>query len=632
MNNRGQASTGTARPAVFDLLTDSALLRVTSAAVYKRGETYAAAGAVEVISQQEAPRPGVHARVAGTAHYATEVWIDDQEVTGRCDCPHGEDGWFCKHQVAVALVWRARLSGQTDPPIDEAARKKVQASAKRVQTVKDRRAALREFLHGLTAAALADKLLDLAEQDTEISRELQQWRKLTATQAQPLALKPLIGEILSAGRDFISWRESSSYVRRAQAVLPLLRQARERDPAGAVGLTLYALRRSWVTLGQADDSNGAIGELCQTIGGEYVEALRHSVAQPAAFGETYLKALLEDPFGSFDADAAEGAMGDAALMRYRKALADRWRKAKDAALASRAERGTKSGTGTVRKRSAEDTFAFRTSEQSMELRTLERLHLEQLVRTGDIDSALAVLREDLSAAEDYSRVTRFLEAHGRMREAFTNAERAYRMFVDDWHLEADLLRCYERDGWTTEALALRRRQFDRQPNVERFHEVLRACAAADGNSAALREALMRSLEAREVAAMASARSAPRAVMRGHAPPHAARDVSLRAEILCSEAHWVAACQLVQSPAVCRPDVLRHIAQRLDDSHAEQALELLLRVFVAAMNYAASPYRAELALVAEIAQRFDPQRRAAWLARLRVEYKAKKNFMQGLPSS
>ena len=91
------------------------------------------------------PRPLVHAEVAGTQTYATSVWIEDGDATGSCDCPSGAGGWFCKHQVAVALICRDRLSG-VEPTVDEAARRKVQASAKRAQTVRNRGEALQVFL------------------------------------------------------------------------------------------------------------------------------------------------------------------------------------------------------------------------------------------------------------------------------------------------------------------------------------------------------------------------------------------------------------------------------------------------------------------------------------------------------
>jgi len=41
-----------------------------------------------------------------------------------------------------------------------------------------------------------------------------------------------------------------------------------------------------------------------------------------------------------------------------------------------------------------------------------------------------------------------------------------------------------------------------------------------------------------------------------------RNVSLRAQVLCSERHWNEALELVQPPSVCHPQVLRHLAVHL----------------------------------------------------------------------
>jgi hypothetical protein len=49
-----------------------------------------------------------------------------------------------------------------------------------------------------------------------------------------------------------------------------------------------------------------------------------------------------------------------------------------------------------------------------------------------------------------------------------------------------------------------------------------------------------------------------------------------------------------------------------------------------MRTAQTPYRDELDLVKEIAARLDAKSRAAWLAKLRVEFKAKRNFVRALP--
>ena len=46
----------------------------------------------------------IHAAVAGTRTYMTEVCLKDDGVDGDCNCAHAADGWLCKHQVAVALI------------------------------------------------------------------------------------------------------------------------------------------------------------------------------------------------------------------------------------------------------------------------------------------------------------------------------------------------------------------------------------------------------------------------------------------------------------------------------------------------------------------------------------------------
>ena len=105
-------------PALIAALSDSALCRASSAAIFQRGKTYATSGAVQVLSEEPGDTPAIYAQVAGSDTYETEVWIHEGEVEGACDCANAQDGWFCKHQVALALVWRERLSGEA-PAVDE---------------------------------------------------------------------------------------------------------------------------------------------------------------------------------------------------------------------------------------------------------------------------------------------------------------------------------------------------------------------------------------------------------------------------------------------------------------------------------------------------------------------------------
>lgn len=606
-------------------LADGALRAASSPKIFERGQTYAASGKVVITLDAKQPERSVRATVHGSEPYATEIWLDeDDSVDGDCDCPNAQDGWFCKHQVAVALVWRNRLAG-TEILVDAAAQMKVEASTKRAQTVKNQAQALHDFLHGLDATTLANKLLELADRDRDIAKALQYWRKLSTSSVEPADLKRLITEMLSPGRDFIDWRGSYAFARQAEAVLPLLHQATARNPPGAVVLCAHAMRRMWLALESADDSDGDISGVCERVGEAWVTALEAAGAQPAAFGETYLQLLLDDPFGSFSGDAAEAAMGAAALARYRHVLADRWQQTLEAVQATRAERPKKAG-------SRSPAMYLSRSEAEYQLDELERLHRSQLEKMGETEAVLSLLRADLSEPHSHSEVVAFLEKNNRFREALKQAENACNQFPDDWRVQSDLLRCYERDGWTAEALTLRRRQFDVSPDVERFQQVLKAASAAGGDVATLRIELFAQIEARELAVQAKPASAFNQRWTSHSGSASARNVSLRVAILCAEKRWQEAATLAQSPAICDIALLHQIALHLPAAELEQSVAMLLRVFEILMPSASTPYTDVLALVVDITKRMESLRRKSWLEGLRSVYKAKRNFIKGLPQS
>ena len=608
-------------------LDDFALKLASGPTVFSRGKAYAAAGAVEVVGEDPPPRPALRARVAGSEIYQTELWIDQGVLAGSCDCPHALGGSFCKHQVAVALVWRTRLTDKV-PGIDEGNPPLAPAASDAVPTEIEQRRALNDFLLGQEKAVLAERMLNWADRDPDIARELEQWVKLSQVRDDQTELRRLIAEILAPVRDFVAWDDSGAYAHHAAAVLPLLQRARAWDAGAAVDLGVHALRRVWAVLMQADDSNGEIGSLCQAIGAELVQAVQAAGPQPAGFGETYLQLQLEEPFACFEAETMEAAMGPAALARYRAVLAASWRAAKDTVLAVQAEHAAKAAA-----RKGRLLLRDRSAESATGLWSLERMHLAQLEAAGDVDGMLAVLREDLSTAAALSTVVDFLERHGRFGEAFAQAEAGLKAHPDNRRIQDDMLRCYEREGRTEEALGLRRQQFEREPGEETFRRALLACKAAGHDVDALRLSLFDQLKARELQALDArhSQSTEFGALRRRSTA-ASLDVSLRAAILCSEGRWEEACALVQAPAVCDQRVLHRIALHLPGAANAQAVELLLRVFDIVIDRSASPHREALALVGEIGQRMDPAARAAWLAQLRTEHRAKRNFVRDLLGS
>ncbi len=232
------------------------------------------------------------------------------------------------------------------------------------------------------------------------------------------------------------------------------------------------------------------------------------------------------------------------------------------------------------------------------------------------------------------RVVNYLEKIGRQREALLEAEKLAKNDPTDWQVQEALLRAYDRDGYVEEALAIRRAQFDAGPTVDRFQALLKAVTTARRDDAAMREELWNALAERELQQQKQPVSAFTLrygrgnVERNGGKP--ARNVSLRAEILCAEKKWLDALALVQPPNVCADTVLAHIARHLPKSHNEDAITLLKRVFESMMPPAQTPYKEVLALVSEIARRMEPERRIVWLDGLRAQYRAKRNFIAGLP--
>jgi uncharacterized Zn finger protein len=591
------------------LLGDSALRLASSDTILARGQAYARSGAVLLLDDSDDDMPGVQAEVSGSQLYTTELWLDGGELQGRCDCPHAADGWFCKHQVAVALVWRNRVLAS--PAVVASAHQRTPATPRSKQSLSD-------FLRAQPAAMLAEQLLALARQDTDIKRQLQHWQKLSQLPDDLAAKKSLVNSLLSPRREFLAWDETTSYVLQAQPVLRLLASTAQDAPDQAVALASHALRRAWQALEQADDSNGVVGDFCAELGQQYVAALQASGPQNAAYGRDYLQLLLDDPIDSFDSCRAEDALGAPALACFRAELATRWQQALLAAP-RRADRG-----GVV-----------------TPVWTLRRLHLQQLENAGEVDAAMTVLRAGQPDASDHHQMVDLLERHGRLKEASAQAEQAYQRWPDDWRAQDDLLRCCERDGRVALAYTLRQRQFEARPSVATYQAVLAAGQMAGRDPVAHRLALHDALAQRAQDQATSQAQAWAGINRK--PAHARLpDVSLRLDILvaeqrCSEALPLALAATQAKPsAVAGPASLQGLAQGLAAHDLVQyrgsVLAVMQHVLDLEMQHAKSPYRRALALVQQIKCWQLPAQSAVWLQQLRLQHKAKRNFVAGLPQA
>jgi uncharacterized Zn finger protein len=91
------------------------LLRLAGPRAFVRGEAYLTEGRVRSLHEDGTVLAGV---VEGSEAYRVEVHRGGRgrsELIAACTCPHGADGRFCKHAVAVALAGlEERDAGEED--------------------------------------------------------------------------------------------------------------------------------------------------------------------------------------------------------------------------------------------------------------------------------------------------------------------------------------------------------------------------------------------------------------------------------------------------------------------------------------------------------------------------------------
>jgi len=599
------------RDAWLAAIAEDRIAELTYPAIMARGRQVLASGAIQRPEFQATAddEMAVLATIVGTEPYQVRLGLAGRgrrvALESSCSCPHAADGWFCKHQVALALWLHANLAGEA-VPVDADAAKQHAATLKRAATTAARTAALQDFLTAQPAEVLAERLMHFATLVPELKHELHAWQATAEAAGDAKSVSKLITQLLPL-RESLDWRDSTVYARQAAPLLPVLQSALQAQaPVEALKLVQRAYVRLQQQLQCADDSDGQLGDLCAEVGALWLEALERAGPQPASFGERYAE-LRDAECCSFIPHAqALAAMGEAAARRYGAQL----RAAFEAALAAAQARPAAA---------RRDPFGGGDG-----LWSARQDYLDHLRATGDAEERLRVLRAGLENELDHLALIEELHRLGRAREALDCAERAYRLFPDSGRIEDELLAVYERDGWDAEALAVHRARFDRRPSGQAALAVLEAARRARQDDEPLRDAMWRALVAAEDAALKRWKAG-----LGQRLP-AARDVSERVAWLMGEQRLDEALALVQPPHVASPEVVEALADGLPREHDAAAAALLRRVLGVRMPRASSPYTDELRLVRRVVARLPAAEATLWLTGLRAEYRAKRNFIRGMP--
>jgi len=146
----------TAAGGLRSLLSERAVLELAGPAALARGAAYQRDGRVEL---GPAHVDRVEAVVRGSLPYAVSLSVAGSSLRWSCTCPVGDDGAFCKHCVAVALM----LGGvDRDAPVPHRSRSRAGRSG----------IDLRTFLQTLEAEELVELLFGQASQDWRLREQL----------------------------------------------------------------------------------------------------------------------------------------------------------------------------------------------------------------------------------------------------------------------------------------------------------------------------------------------------------------------------------------------------------------------------------------------------------------------------
>ena len=530
---------------------------------YDRGLEY-----LECISGLAVHHGQVTATVQGRDEYQVVVDVDGG-LDGSCDCPHGEEGNFCKHCVAVALVYLFHAEHGT-----------LAALATPAAESPPQPDDLAGYLSTLDRDDLMDLLLDAADRDPALRRRLElrttvgtgtpRTTDLAATEdriARLLAVNDYTGDDdYDYYHGYVPYAEAHGYGEAVSDVTALLRELAETDgPEAAADLAGRALRRVGEAVSQVDDSDGYVGGAATELAELHADLCADAHPEPTALATW----LLDFQTAGFDwpeltLAAYAPALGEAGLASYGEQLTARWR--------DWAERGTADPSGD----------------------SAVRLMADWTERQGDVDLLVRVLSSDTRYGVPYRRIVDALAKAGRDDEALAWAERGLAdssvKYLDD-ALVAHAAGRYAADGRAADVLALRRDHFRRRPAVETYR-TLRDAALAAGDAAwpdtrAWALALVRPAASRSAADRPAAGQGRYGGSGGYGNQdwygnHGWHGGTLLVDLLLSEGATEEAWQAAQQHGAAGPQWLR-VAQLRGTTHPRDAITVYQRQIEGLVN-------------------------------------------------
>jgi len=547
-------------------------------------------------------RGTVVARIMGTHEYEVTLWADEDDLHGRCTCPMGDAGVFCKHCVATGLECLDKgiteLSAEGQPTEGTAPGEKEMDDA--ITDMED----IREYLRTEDTEELVEMIVAQAKADGALLRRLAARAALSAGEGLDIeAYKRAISKATSS-MGFVDYADAFGFASAMDEVVDEIGGLLEEGHADeVVELSEYAMGEVEGALDHVDDSSGWMGDALYRLQELHREACTAAKPDPRELAGRLFRREVTSDYDVFSgaAETYADVLGEEGLAEYRKLAEGRWEEL------TPLKPGDKGPYDSPRYR-------------------LTRIMESLAEASGDLDELVAIKSRDLSTPYRYLEIAEVYRRERRYNKAMEWAEKGLAAFPDrpDSRLREFLANEYHRRSRHEEAMELVWNNFAEQPHLGSYRQLAEHAERA-GEWPRWREralSLMRE--------QADHRKAEGRRSRWDWEPPAGShlvDVYLREEDL--DAAW----QCAQEYGCSREQRLE-LASLREGEQPEEAVEIYqgeVRRLVELTKNAA--YRDATRLVRRIQKlidRLDHQEEfEQYIETLRTEFRRKRNFMKML---
>jgi hypothetical protein len=436
-------------------ITEAALRAAAGEQSFERGVSY-----LDAVTGLETVGNQVIATVHGTGDYLVVLTLGEaaarRGLRGECGCPYGQEGFFCKHCVAVGLAVMRNARGSARRGQARESSNVRRRSGGPADEGRNRAGDLSFWLNSLSREELLAIVCDQVIEDDEWRRRLE--LRAAAAAADVPAISARVAGLLKADGGFGQYQlarqygylegpEVWHYARRVRHVAEVIGElTRTGHPAGASVIAEQAFAAIAESSRHASDRAGVIGAAAAELAAAHREACQAAPPDPARLADFLAERMLSgDELGVIDVDDYSDLLGAPGQARLRERVTAAWK-------------ANPSG--------------------QPEREALERV----LWAAGDVDGLVEVLSADLDARGlCHLRIAAALDSAGRAAEALAWAERGLREpSQPDEQLADYVVERYCSAGRVSDAVTVRRERFSAAPGVAAYQK-LRDAAERAGN-------------------------------------------------------------------------------------------------------------------------------------------------------